>query len=171
MRGVLRHVGGVPIILSLMAVLLTASMAFAQEQDRKLIDRLLQPNLSLVNRAQGQNFNTPATFNTRQISPKTFYVPRSPSLRSFPAPPNFTTTQCATSLFPVTSEPVKTTIFHSSTASPSSGFASENDKTCRVTTFPVSRPFSDQGNNQKTLNAQERPLTIEQVRKLLNKNK
>jgi hypothetical protein len=161
----------VPIILSLLAVLFTASMTFGQEQDRKkLIDRLFQPNLSLVNPAQGQDFNTPATFPTPQISAKSFHPPGSRSLRPFLVQPNFTTTQFATSRFLVKSERVKTTILRTTT-SPSSSVASENDKAFRVMTFPGSRSFSDQGSNQKRLSAQERPLTIEQVRKLLNRNK
>jgi len=33
------------------------------------------------------------------------------------------------------------------------------------------RPFLDQGKSQKSLSAQNKQLTIEQVRELLNKNK
>jgi len=34
-----------------------------------------------------------------------------------------------------------------------------------------SRPFLNEGTNQKSLNRKTEPLTIEQVRELLNKNK
>lgn len=37
--------------------------------------------------------------------------------------------------------------------------------------FAGNRPFLGQGKNQKALSAQKPPLTIEQVRELLNKNK
>ena len=37
--------------------------------------------------------------------------------------------------------------------------------------FADQRPFLDQGKSQKALNHQNPPLTIEQVRELLNKNK
>jgi hypothetical protein len=37
--------------------------------------------------------------------------------------------------------------------------------------FAGNRPFLDQGKSQKALSRQNPPLTIEQVRELLNKNK
>jgi hypothetical protein len=37
--------------------------------------------------------------------------------------------------------------------------------------FASSRTFLDQGKSQKALSQQDKPLTIEQVRELLNKNK
>ena len=37
--------------------------------------------------------------------------------------------------------------------------------------FAGNRPFLGQGKSQKALHAQERPLTIDEVRELLNKNK
>ena len=36
---------------------------------------------------------------------------------------------------------------------------------------PVTGPFLGQGKSQKALHAQDRPLTIDEVRELLNKNK
>ena len=43
--------------------------------------------------------------------------------------------------------------------------------TWRSHSFAGNRPFLGQGKSQKALSAQDRPLTIEQVRELLNKNK
>jgi len=37
--------------------------------------------------------------------------------------------------------------------------------------FAGNRPFLGQGKSQKALHAQDRPLTIDEVRELLNKNK
>ncbi len=37
--------------------------------------------------------------------------------------------------------------------------------------FAGNRPFLDEGKSQKSLNHQEAPMTIDQVRELLNKNK
>lgn len=47
------------------------------------------------------------------------------------------------------------------------------DATKPVTTsnYPASRPFVLQGKSQKSLSAQDHPLTIDEVRELLNKNK
>jgi hypothetical protein len=49
--------------------------------------------------------------------------------------------------------------------------ARENGKNVPGAPFASSRPFSVQGKSQKALNARDTPLTIEQVRELLNKNK
>jgi len=40
-----------------------------------------------------------------------------------------------------------------------------------VREYAGNRPFLDKGKSQKSLSAQNKPLTIEQVRELLNKNK
>ena len=37
--------------------------------------------------------------------------------------------------------------------------------------YPGNRPFLGEGKSQKSLNQQNAPLTIDQVRELLNKNK
>jgi len=49
--------------------------------------------------------------------------------------------------------------------------ARENGKNVPGTPFAGSRRFLVQGKSQKALNARDTPLTIEQVRELLNKNK
>ena len=41
----------------------------------------------------------------------------------------------------------------------------------QVRDFPGTRPFLVQGKSQKALSQQDKPLTIDQVRELLNKNK
>ena len=49
--------------------------------------------------------------------------------------------------------------------------ASENGRTTNVTEFLGTRPFLDPGKSQKSLSTKNPPMTIEQVRELLNKNK
>jgi hypothetical protein len=49
--------------------------------------------------------------------------------------------------------------------------AHETGRTADARTFAGSRPFLDQGKSQKALSRQNPPLTIDQVRELLNKNK
>ncbi len=49
--------------------------------------------------------------------------------------------------------------------------APQADKKVATRTYAENRPFLDEGKSQKSLNRQNAPLTIEQVRELLNKNK
>src|SRR5438046_3561101 len=49
--------------------------------------------------------------------------------------------------------------------------APQSDKKIASHSYAENRPFLDQGKSQKSLNRQNAPLTIEQVRELLNKNK
>src|SRR6266540_4086939 len=49
--------------------------------------------------------------------------------------------------------------------------APQSDKRVATRAYAENRPFLDEGKSQKSLNRQNAPLTIEQVRELLNKNK
>jgi hypothetical protein len=49
--------------------------------------------------------------------------------------------------------------------------APENGRNLAVVPFAGNRPFLGRGKSQKALSAHDTPLTIEQVRELLNKNK
>jgi hypothetical protein len=49
--------------------------------------------------------------------------------------------------------------------------APQSDKKVASREYAENRPFLDQGKSQKSLNRQNAPLTIDQVRELLNKNK
>jgi len=178
MLGPFRHPHYVAIILSIIALLITSSTMFAQEQDRTLIDRLLRPNLASVNPAQNKSLDASGSFRFRQFSSKGFWVRSKPFSKSFPAKQTFMTTQMATSHFPaetkttdIASTAVRRTKFYYSAMSPMIRIAPENDEAMATTSFAGNRSFSETGKNQKTLSAQERPLTIQQVRKLLNKNK
>jgi len=56
---------------------------------------------------------------------------------------------------------------------PASGIQNTADSEKRIATsdFPDQRPFREQGKSQKSLDRQNPPMTIDQVRDLLNKNK
>ena len=49
--------------------------------------------------------------------------------------------------------------------------APENGSNLAAAPFAGNRPFLGRGKSQKALSARDTPLTIEQVRELLNKNK
>ena len=141
------------------AFLALSTAGYAQEQERKLVDRLLSPDTKLSNSDQNKKFNGGTEAPTRSASTKTFYVSEKKlSSRSY-----------TTKLAPLPAVP------------PMKGFEAKkargvstnaySAKKYATRDFAGNRPFLGQGKSQKALHAQDRPLTIDEVRELLNKNK
>jgi hypothetical protein len=167
---------GVAILL--LAVLCSAS---AQDQEKKLVDRLLKPDMTLQNDAQNKKFtgDGSASINKR-ANAGTFYVHRKPRSKNFPGTRDFSTTH----FYAQTYHGGRTAYEASSQQTLANSKAPYANQTARgVRDAPQSRqevasrayagtrPFLDQGKSQKSLNRQNEPLTIDQVRELLNKNK
>jgi hypothetical protein len=157
----------------------SATMGNAQQQERKLIDRLLRPDFSLQNNAQNKQFAAEGTVTTKKATTKTFYVfGRSPekkytnvrnvSMPEFQTKPSPLAQQKANTEtrtnFTKVYTPYPTTTY-------ATGALPEAQKTIEACEYADTRPFLVQGKSQKSLSAQGRPLTIEEVRELLNKNK
>lgn len=166
-------------ILISLALSAGVAAARAQEQEAKLIDRILRPNMSLVNSAQGKQFDAAGTLVAKKVPARNFWTrDRSPA-RSFaagtaPSPGQFATRRFGagdeTASISAKSQLPTDMVFVASAAH-SSRVAPENGRNLTVAPFPGNRPFSGQGKSQKALSARDTPLTIEQVRELLNKNK
>jgi hypothetical protein len=157
--------------------------SFAQDQERKLIDRLLKPDTTLVNPAQNKKFGDtrPASFD-KPVSLRPFYAPQKTAPKTFPDQREFTPRQFAARHFragdsvanvsPRSQLKNSDTMIATPTATAGARVAPEtttNRNTVRD--YPGTRPFLDQGKSQRSLSAQNRQLTIEQVRELLNKSK
>ena len=156
------------------AFLALATAGYAQEQERKLVDRLLSPDTKLSNSDQNKKFNGGTEAATRSASTKTFYVSEKKLTKSFLA-----NRQAPTSTFSTRSYITKSATLPASP--PIKGFETKkardistnkySTKNYATRHFAGNRPFLDQGKSQKALHAQDRPLTIDEVRELLNKNK
>jgi hypothetical protein len=157
-----------------LAFLALATASYAQEQERKLVDRLLSPNTKLANPDQNKKFAGGSEAPTRSAATKSFYFSEKNLSKTFVADRSAPTTsfrsrnystQSATvpTLPPVRSYQTKKT----REASPST----DSTKKYATRDFAGNRPFLGQGKSQKALHAQDRPLTIDEVRELLNKNK
>ena len=160
--------------LLVLAVLVLATAAYAQEQERKLVDRLLTPNTRLANPDQNKKFTGGLEAPTRSAATKSFYVSEKKLSKSFVADRSATTTSFRThdyaskaatvpTLPPMRVFPTKNARDISTGAYSTKKYASRD--------FAGNRPFLGQGKSQKSLHAQDRPLTIDEVRELLNKNK
>ena len=157
------------------AFLALATAGYAQEQERKLVDRLLSPDQKLSNSDQNKKFSGGAdAAPARSVSTKTFYVSEKKLSKTFVAD-----RQAPTSTFNTRSYTTKSATLPASP--PMKG--SETKKAADVSTntyhtkkyatrdFAGNRPFLGEGKSQKALHQQDRPLTIDEVRELLNKNK
>jgi hypothetical protein len=164
--------------LLILAFLALATVSYAQEQERKLVDRLLSPNTKLANSDQNKKFTGGLEAPTRSAATKSFYISEKKLSKTFVADrsapttsfrtPNYSTqysTQSATvrTLPPTRSYQTKQTRDISPSAYSTKKYATRD--------FAGNRPFLGQGKSQKALHAQDRSLTIDEVRELLNKNK
>ena len=153
--------------------------ATAQEQERKLVDRLLKPDTSLQNPVQAKQFVARGSTATKQAPTKEFYVRARPPEKGFFGrlfrTKDFNTKSShyhdmQASVATRTKIP-KTDVAYSTAAYRDVETARESGKSAEVAEFNGTRPFLIQGKSQKALSQQDRPLTIDEVRELLNKNK
>ena len=163
--------------------LLTAALCcvHAQDQEKKLVDRLLKPDMALQNDAQNKKFSGDglASINKR-ANVGTFYVHQKPSSKNYSGTRDFSTAQFYSqtyrgrrTAYEVSSQQTLTNskaIYANQTAR-SVHDAPQSGKKVATRAYAGNRPFLNEGTNQKSLNRQNEPLTIEQVRELLNKNK
>ena len=159
------------------------SSALAQEQQRRLMDRLLKPDTSLANPAQNKKFSDKQMVPLDKPAPtKSFYSPRKPATKTFAETHlAFTPRQFAARHFRAgdsaayiasRSQPVKNDkLIPTPAAAAGTRVAPESNEVAPTREYASNRPFFDKGKSAKSLQTQNRPLTIEQVRELLNKSK
>ena len=163
-----------------MTLLAGISAISAQEQEAKLIDRILKPNMSLVSSGQDKQFIAAEIPVTKRARSTSFYIPDRSLGKSFAAGRAFSSRQLAAPPFrggdtaaniSPGAQLAKTRTVYVASASDGARVAPENGSSLAATSFPGSHPFLGRGKSQKALSARDTPLTIEQVRELLNKNK
>jgi len=161
-------------------VLIVLSCVHAQEQESKLVDRLLRPDTTLRNNAQNKKFIADGASINKRATVGTFYVQEKSNSKSFSGTRDFSARQFNSQSFHGTrsasgissqqavgdSRPAYATRTARDVRD-----APQSDKKVASRSYAGNRPFLDQGKSQKALNRQNPPLTIEQVRELLNKNK
>jgi hypothetical protein len=156
--------------------------AFGQEQEHRLMDRLLKPDATLANPAQNKKFadKRVAAFD-KPARTRDFTPPQKPVAKSFPEDRAFTSQQftarhfrAADSAAYISSRsvaPKNDMLLAPPVATAGTRVAPESNQTAPAREYAGNRAFLDKGKSQKSLHAQDKPLTIEQVRELLNKSK
>ncbi len=127
----------------------------AQEQERKLVDRLLKPDMSLQSSEQKKKFMVDKTLVDKPAHVSAFYLRKKSNSKDFSGTRDFSVPDARYT----TPSPKELSQVHD---------ASKRKKT---NDFSGNRPFLEEGKSQKSLSRKNPPLTIEQVRELLNKNK
>jgi hypothetical protein len=163
-----------------LSILAGLSAARGQEQEKKLVDRLLKPDMALQSSEQNKKFVADGTSINKRANVGTFYVQKKSNSKSFLAIGEFLAR-------PFTSHSYrsKRSAYEVTSEQPGRNFQSpyanktargvrdipQSDKKIPSRAYAENGPFLDEGKSQKSLNKQNEPLTIEQVRELLNKNK
>jgi hypothetical protein len=167
--------------LALFVSLLTAlSCLRAQDQERKLVDRLLRPDMTLQNSEQKKKFIADGASINKKATVGTFYVGKKSNSKTFSGGREFSAQQFNSRAFHGSRSTFETSsqqaLGNSRLAYPAQSArglrnAPQSNKKVASHTYAENGPFLDQGKSQKSLNRQNAPLTIDQVRELLNKNK
>jgi hypothetical protein len=164
-------------------MLLTAALCcvHAQDQEKKLVDRLLKPDMTLQNDAQNKKFIGDGSASIKKrANVGTFYIHQKPGSKNFGGTRDFSTTQFYSQTYrggrtahEVSSQQTLTNSKSTYASQTARGVrdAPQSGKKVASRAYAGNRPFLNQGTNQKSLNRQNEALTIEQVRELLNKNK
>jgi hypothetical protein len=162
----------------LMSTVLVA--ARAQEQEKKLVDRLLKPDMALQSSEQNKKFVADGTSINKRANVGTFYVQKKSTSKSFLAIGEFLAHPFASRSYRSKHNASEGSLEHPAISSrpPYANQTArgvrevpQSDKKVPIRGYAENRPFLDEGKSQKSLNKQNEPLTIEQVRELLNKNK
>jgi hypothetical protein len=162
------------------SLLTTLSCLRAQDQERKLVDRLLRPDMTLQSSEQKKKFIADGTSINKKANVGTFYVEQKSRSKKFSGTRELSTQQFNSRPFygsrnaPETSS--QQAVGNSQRTYPTQSArgprdAAQSEKKVTNRAYAGNRPFLDQGKSQKSLNQQNAPLTIDQVRELLNKNK
>jgi hypothetical protein len=168
-------------LLTVSVLLLVApSCLRAQDQERKLIDRLLRPDMTLQSREQKKKFIADGTSINKKANVGSFYVDKKSNSKTFSGTRDFSTQQFSSRSFHGSRSAYMNSsqqaagnsrLAYPTQPAPGTRDAPQSGKKVASRAYAENRPFLDQGKSQKSLNRQNAPLTIDQVRELLNKNK
>ncbi len=151
-----------------------------QDQEHKLVDRLLKPDMTLQNDAQHKKFVSDGASMNKRATVGTFYVQKKSNQKSFSGTGQFSTQEFNSQSFhskhgafnvPSQQATGNSRSAYANQSARGVRDASQSGKKAPVRAYAENRPFLDEGKSQKSLNKHNEPLTIEQVRELLNKNK
>jgi hypothetical protein len=159
--------------------LLTAfSSSQAQDQEGKLVNRLLRPNTELSNPDQNKKFTADRVSVEKSARVGTFYLQRKELSRTYANTRDFSATQFKSRSFDssgsgnslLAARSTNSTRSYDTPTARVSVNLRDSHREVPSSNFAGNRPFLEKGKSQKSLDRKSSPMTIEQVRELLNKN-
>lgn len=145
------------------------------------MDRLLSPDLTLQSSVGDKQFNPGGgSISTKKAATKSFYLRQRLPEKNYPdarrlEPKEFRTNESAFAQRQANTEPRASLTSLNKTYQTGkayqAGEARNAEKKVAATEFSGTRTFLIRGKSQKSLDARNRPMTIDEVRELLNKNK
>ncbi len=166
-------------LLVISLLVLSFSLVRAQEQEGKLVNRLLRPDTSLSSSEQNKKFTADRAADAKRARVGTFYLQRKPTSKTFSNTRDFQATHFQARSFDSSGSgnsllAARSTVSQRSYSTPAARASvdlRDGHKQSETTDFAGNRPFLEKGKSQKSLDRKNPPMTIEQVRELLNKNK
>jgi hypothetical protein len=168
-------------LLILFCLAIAAPFARAQSQENKLMERIMRPDMSLTYSGQNKAFaGTGLTAADRKFETKSFYPGDLALTKSFWGAKTFSSKSFAMEKYSrakaMADVRANAEMAFASTEFPTHKSAlirssPEANKKIETRDYAESRPFLVKGTRQKILSTQSHPLTIDEVRELLNKNK
>ncbi len=175
----MRGVRGV--LLAFLGLTIGAGVLHAQEEKDRLVNRLLRPDLSLENSQQNKKFVAAGNASIdRKFEVKTNFGTGKRSTKSFIGIPDVLAGVFGTKKFPraraavvaraaISAKPTGAQTPAVTKKSPLVGESSQAHKVAGTRDYPDNRPFLGRGTRQEILSQLNHPLTIEEVRQLLNR--
>jgi len=161
-------------------IFFACSIVIANGQERRLVDRLLQPDATLNNTAQNKKFIAKSKRVEKQASVQSFSVSQTARTKQFADQREYSASEFAahhfrdgelSSTMQARAERAKRFSVNNGTGTLQVRDITDGKKKIASTEFADERPFLEKGKSQESLSQHDTPLTIDQVRELLNKNK
>ncbi len=140
----------------------------------------MEPNMSLENDAQNKKFTADKTSVHKKANVQTFYVEQKSPGKNYSGTREFSSNQFVSRNFNQPSDAAVQNLagkksaagnYSESTKVAATKASSDANKGQSSRDYAGNRPYLEQGKSQKSLNRKNKPMTIEEVRELLNKNK
>ena len=140
----------------------------------------MKPDMTLENSAQNKQFTADKTSVKKKAHVSTFYLEKKPQQKDYAGTRDFRSGEFNTDNYKQRDQAVAGALAEKT--APQSTYtdsgkgaktrqAYDQNKTPKSRQYAGSRPYLEQGKSQKSLNRKNRPMTIDEVRELLNKNK
>jgi hypothetical protein len=175
------HGAGVRLLVVVLLLACSAAFAHAQEQERKMLDRILKPDMELQNPIEKKQFTSAGAVETKKARTKMFFFFKRKPEKEFVTSEFYAQQFTGTRESRDAQKKARTTsgrrIPNADVPYSTAAFAAvreANDSTRTVETaetHDARRQSQMRGKSQKALSQQNPPMTIDQVRELLNKNK